>query len=220
MPRLEKCQSFSFTSVQKSVSPCFDVIVHQRVVRPYSSEIPSVSLDTHISIKEPGEEEILKTSRGTIGPGSFSTPTKVANPPPPPYPPCHPHSFTRMYILSNSGNLVNFTKLNWEHELSLPTSPIDAAEYLHHTLITIFLLESAAIYCSASLILQQLQREDAIYQQLSLRTIRFSAVAIIDACTILIHQVIFNAETQALYPLRLDALVLMCLNHLIFIFML
>lgn len=125
-----------------------------------------------------------------------------------------------MYIFGDAGNLVNFTKLNWEHELSLPNSPIDAAEYLHHTLITIFLLESAAIYCSASLILQQLQREDAIYQQLSLRTIRFCAVAIIDACTILIHRVIFNAETQALYPLRLDALVLMCLNLLIFIFML
>ncbi|MCJ1348884.1 hypothetical protein MMC31_007117, partial [Peltigera leucophlebia] len=119
-----------------------------------------------------------------------------------------------MYIFSNPGNLVNFTQLNWEHEISLPTSPIEAAEYLHHTLITIFLLESAAIYCSASLILQKLQGEDAIYQQLSLRTIRFSAVAIIDACTILIHRVIFNAETQALYPLRLDALPASTLDNL------
>lgn len=220
MPRLEKCQSFFFTSVQIPVSPCCDsspaccptLLIAKFPPFRSTHTFPSKNLEKKKSSNSPARNRS----------GTLFTPASVAYPPPSPYHRAtHTHSLrTRMYIFSNSGNLVNFTKLNWEHELSLPTSPIDEAEYLHHTLITIFLLESAAIYCSASLILQQLQREDAIYQQLSLRTIRFSAVAIIDACTILIHQVIFNAETQALYPLRLDALVLMCLNLLIFIFML
>ncbi len=128
-----------------------------------------------------------------------------------------PHSLN---MLTTSNNLVNFTKLNWEHEFLSGSDPGTSNESLHHTLISIFLLESAVIYISASLLLQSFERDDAIYQQLSIRTIRFSAVSIIDACTILIHKIVVNVETQTLYPLRLDTLLLMCLNLLLFICML
>lgn len=124
-----------------------------------------------------------------------------------------------MHPYTTSEKFLNFTTLDWEHEFPSRINPATSNEILHHALISIFLVESAAIYFSASLLLRSLERDEDIYQHFCVRSIRFSAITIIDACTILIHKVVVNAETQAQYSLRIDGFLLMCLNFLLLVFM-
>lgn len=107
--------------------------------------------------------------------------------------------------------------LNWDHEFTSRSDPATSSEFLHHALISIFLVESAAIYFSASILLRSLQRDDEIYQNLCVRSIRFTAISIIDFCALLIHNIVLDLDTQTQYPLRLDSLTLMCLNFLLFV---
>lgn len=121
------------------------------------------------------------------------------------------------YNNNDADNLLNSTMLNWDREFTSRSDLATSSEFLHHALISIFLFESAAIYFSASLLLRSLQRDDEIYQNLCVRSIRFAAITIIDACAILIHQFVIDLDTQTQYPLRLDSLTLMCLNFLLFV---
>ncbi|MCJ1467219.1 hypothetical protein MMC07_005842 [Pseudocyphellaria aurata] len=122
----------------------------------------------------------------------------------------HPHNA--------ADNLLNSTMLNWDHGLASKSDLAASSEFIHHALICVFLVESAAVYFSASLLLRALQRDDEIYQNLCVRAIRFAAITIIDACAILIHEIDLDLDTQTKYPLRLDSLTLMCLNFLLFIY--
>lgn len=122
-----------------------------------------------------------------------------------------------MHPYNAAVNLLNFTMLNWDHEFTSRSDLATSSEFLHHALISIFLVESAAIYFSASILLRSLQRDDEIYQNLCVRSIRFAAISIIDLCALLIHSIVLDLDTQTQYPLRLDSLTLMCLNILLFV---
>lgn len=122
-----------------------------------------------------------------------------------------------MHPYNAAVNLLNFTMLNWDHEFTSRSDLATSSEFLHHALISIFLVESAAIYFSASILLRSLQRDDEIYQNLCVRSIRFAAISIIDCCALLIHSIVLDLDTQTQYPLRLDSLTLMCLNILLFV---
>lgn len=122
-----------------------------------------------------------------------------------------------MHPYNGADNLLNSTILNWGYELTSRSDLATSSEFIHHALISVFLVESAAIYFSASILLRSLQRDDEIYQNLCVRSIRFVAITIIDACAILIHKVVLDLDTQTQYPLRLDSLTLMCLNFLLFV---
>lgn len=122
-----------------------------------------------------------------------------------------------MHPYAASQKLLNFTTLDWEEGFLLSGDPAASSEGLHHTLVSIFLLESAAIYFSASLLLHSLARDGEVYQQFCVRSIRFSAITIIDACMVLIHQIVVDPDTQAQFSLRLDGLLLMSINLLLFL---
>lgn len=122
-----------------------------------------------------------------------------------------------MHPYNAANNLLNFTMLNWDREITSRSDLATSSEFIHHALISVFLVESAAIYFSASLLLRSLQRDDEIYQNLCVRSIRFAAISIIDACAIVIHEIVLDLDTQTQYPLRLDSLTLMCLNFLLFV---
>ena len=123
-----------------------------------------------------------------------------------------------MHPYNAANTLLNSPMLNWDNELASSNDLATSSEFLHRVLLSVFLIESGAIYFSASLLLRTLQRDDEIYQNLCVRLIRFAAITIIDACAILIHNIVLDLDTQTQYPLRLDSLTLMCLNFLLFVF--
>lgn len=122
-----------------------------------------------------------------------------------------------MHPYNAADTLLNSTMLNWDHDLASRSDLATSSEFLHHALISVFLIESGAIYFSASLLLRSLQRDDEIYQNLCVRLIRFAAITIIDACAILIHNIVLDLDTQTQYPLHLDSLTLLGLNFLLFV---